>query len=244
MLKVITHAGTFHADEVLAIATLAQLGLLESYERSNDLAYIEQVMADDPNTICLDIGRKFDGVRWFDHHQDPDSPATNVLVLRAFCADTKLVKAIEDRLFTLVSEMDCGRIQPVTGSFSSVISNFNQLENGFEKALEFAGMALEALFETANKMVEMETVWDSLPVIGRAKVQETTDFIPNWKDLAERDGLQALISPNQRGGWQVISYNSEAFNIPPNPSQTFRHNSGFLAVYPDKESAVQHYLSL
>ena len=64
-LKIATHNGIFHADEVTAIA-LIKLFITDNYK-------IYRIPHDTKDfskfDIVIDIGRKFDGKKFFDHHQ-------------------------------------------------------------------------------------------------------------------------------------------------------------------------------
>lgn len=63
-IKIVTHNGRFHADDVCAVATLDLMhqGNIEVF-RTRD----QSVM--DSGDIVLDVGGKNDGTRVFDHHQ-------------------------------------------------------------------------------------------------------------------------------------------------------------------------------
>lgn len=239
--KIITHAGTFHADEILAIATLIKLGVVAS---STPIERVLNVEAETPlGVLVLDIGGVNNGINRFDHHQDASLPATNLLVLQAFCEDKKLVQVLTDNFFGAVSDTDKGITKSLPASFTQLVSNFNMLQNGFELALKFAEMALDAAWQVASESLRLENKWLSLPTIlnGKAKLQEDGEFIPNWKTLAEKENVLLLISPNARGGWQIVSQNSDVLSIPKGAKgQTFCHNTGFMAVYETKESAMNH----
>ncbi|EEB06460.2 eukaryotic protein [Schizosaccharomyces japonicus yFS275] len=63
--RIATHSGKFHADESLAVYMLR---CLEEYRdakviRTRDLELIDSC------DIAVDVGGKFDGVKYFDHHQ-------------------------------------------------------------------------------------------------------------------------------------------------------------------------------
>lgn len=65
--KVCVHNGTFHMDELISLVLCFFLGLREDVEivRTRNPKEWE---SDD--TLVLDLGRTYDGVRFFDHHQD------------------------------------------------------------------------------------------------------------------------------------------------------------------------------
>lgn len=68
--KVCLHNGAFHFDELLALAFCFMLGMREDVEivRTRDPKEWE-----DNDSLVLDLGRSYDGCRFFDHHQD-ESP--------------------------------------------------------------------------------------------------------------------------------------------------------------------------
>lgn len=65
MLKVCTHSGSFHADESLAVFMIRLLPKYKGSEviRSRNPADWES------SDIVIDVGGKYDGVKFFDHHQ-------------------------------------------------------------------------------------------------------------------------------------------------------------------------------
>lgn len=70
MLKIYTHEAPHHADEILGIAALCFVNGIDSI---NDIEIkcisdTENITLSD-NEYMIDIGRKFDGVKCFDHHQ-------------------------------------------------------------------------------------------------------------------------------------------------------------------------------
>jgi len=67
MKKVIgTHNGIFHSDEIIAIALLNKVFEETSIIRSRDPKELQEA------NILVDVGGKFDGVKFFDHHQFKD----------------------------------------------------------------------------------------------------------------------------------------------------------------------------
>ncbi len=63
-IQVITHDSHFHADDVCAVASLSLLyGNKMQVTRTRDPKIIEQ------GDIVLDVGGKYDGEKFFDHHQ-------------------------------------------------------------------------------------------------------------------------------------------------------------------------------
>lgn len=65
MAKICTHSGTFHADESLAVYMLRLLPKYQDYQlvRSRNPKDWED------SEIVVDVGGKYDGAKYFDHHQ-------------------------------------------------------------------------------------------------------------------------------------------------------------------------------
>lgn len=244
--KIITHSGPFHADEILAIATVFYFDKKITVERSFKIA---EESLNDPRQLILDIGKKYDpSLGNFDHHQDGDLPATNLLILNHFCKDEKLKAYLIRHLFQYVSDVDTGKIiernNTINGinipSFNAIVKNLNRVENGFDIALEIANQTLDAFVKTAYKIFEAKENWLKLTFEKNIAIQHTSDKIVGWEDLAKKDQIYFLITPNLREGYQIISRNSAEFPIPSSPSQTFLHPSKFLAVYANFDDALKH----
>ena len=67
--KIVVHDGRFHCDEVLAVSLLRCAGCAAPVVRSREYA-AESCPAD---WLMVDVGERYDGVRFFDHHQ-PEAP--------------------------------------------------------------------------------------------------------------------------------------------------------------------------
>lgn len=245
-IKIITHAGTHHADEVLAIATIFNFAGELPVERKNKA---ENQDFENPKVLVLDIGNRLDpGKGNFDHHQDGNIPATNMLVLNHFCNDEKLKSALRKQLFSSVDAIDRGISpeRPVTDfkipDFNSIIRSLNNVDNGFDKALKISRLVLSAAIATAQKSIRSEETWNNLEKNNNIAIQHNTEAIFGWHDLAERDGILLLITPNNRipGSYQIMSRETKLITIPKSKRQLFIHPGGFLAVYPNFIFALKH----
>ena len=239
--KIITHGGAFHADELLAIATFKLFTGMDNVPVERVFKVSEEDIKSH-NVFVVDVGGYFSvGNNNYDHHQDANLQASNLLVLGSVCSDPKLLTKLLP-FYNRVSDIDRGLRIAEPGEFNNIVRNFNSLQNGFELASQFVRSALEALVMTAIKAIEAESVWDSLftEFNGKVKIEPNGVLMPDWKELAKRDGVLLLASPNARGGWQLVSRDSNEINIPVSPTQTFRHASGFMAVYESKEEVLIH----
>lgn len=241
--KIITHAGQFHADEILSIALLRVLGFDAPVERT--FTPTEQDLAD-PQVFVLDVGKRYEPhLGNFDHHQDGSLNATNILVLYHFEEDIpgglRVAAELAKRLFRRVSNIDCGRVAPDSNElpeFNTLIRAFNSLPNGFNRAVYVATEILDAMLETSRKAVSDEDRWYALEKQGGVAIQHDTNAILCWKEKAKKEGIYMLVCPNVRGGYSVISRDAAELVIPEDSRQTFRHASGFMATYPDYETAL------
>lgn len=245
-IKIVTHGGIFHADEILAIASIRYFfGGYIPVQRFFQVEYLAN-----PYIFVLDVGQKYQPeLGNFDHHQDGNLPSTNVLVLKEFCKDLDLYNRLMKHLYGYVSDVDRGIISGddvCKSSFNSIIRNYNALENGFAKALTFASEMLEAYIATSKTAIAMEGYYYSLErALGnRVIIERNQQFIPDWKEYAEKEDVLLMLSPNARGGWQLVSRDDKVLVIPPTYTQTFRHSSGFMAVYRSFDDALKHAAEL
>lgn len=256
---IITHPGIFHADDVLACALInifVQPGITIHRRKATP----EELAS--PNVIVVDTGFMYDTImRNFDHHQNPMSPAASSLVLAWLVQEdvisTQVSAKMHTQLFDYVSKVDCGIIAKGGDSyaFPGLIRNYNNVEDGFTEALKMAESLIRALYKTALLAVEGEKRWyaserwaaDSMSPFFVVIVE--SGYIPDWQQLAENGGIRFILSPNSQepGKWQLTSRDSTLFQVPESSVQTYRHPSGFMAVYPSKETALAHmetFLSL
>lgn len=250
MKKIITHSGSFHADEVLAVAILREFGFEQSVERKFK---IDQTELEDHQVMVIDIGGVYsaDGLN-FDHHHDGNIPASNVLVADWLVSVGKMDKRVREKIapfLNQVSDVDRGIIPnggPAAG-LNAIIRGFNpsagspaDFDSAFETAVAICQQVIGNQIRNAQKAVEDEARWDALEKTNRLAIQEDTNVILGWKEMAKRDDILVLVCPSNREGWQVISRDSNEFVVPAHESQIFRHQSGFMAVYPDREAALAH----
>lgn len=212
---------------------------------------------DEPTILVLDVGRNYNpALGNFDHHQDANSPATNILILDYFFTDEFIKNKLKQHLFNFVSNTDCGIFdKDVTGvpSFSSIIGklnslsrrNPNDLDENFHKALSVAQLILDGYFDTFEQSKENKIAWDNLPKVvdGFLSIDKENNFIlepSDFQEFATADLVLLHLSPNARGGWQIMSRSTNVLKIPAKSTQKFLHNTGFIAVYTSFYEAYEH----
>lgn len=249
--KIVTHGGTFHADEVSALALIERVFNV-SVHNDIPLERVFKVTEEDianPNVWVLDIGGQYNpGLNNFDHHHDAELPACNVLVLETLMARNLIgafrSKCVSDNLFEYISNVDCGHIIE-TGSkvpsVNSLIRACNSIgQSGFNVALDLMGDILIGQFALAEEAEKALTLWAMVEKHEGYAIHDSLEQIVGWHELAGKEDIRFLITPNARGGYQIMSRDSRQWPIPEDERQIFRHNSGFLAVYDSILEANDH----
>lgn len=258
MKKIITHSGIFHADETVAIAILktvfGEVEVEKTFKPTPE-------SLENPEIFVLDIGGSYNPKKNnYDHHQDKELGASNLLVFLNFAEainekfgiseneKSEFNMIITEKFLNYISDVDCGKIleqnTPNVPTINSIIRNLNNVENGFEIALQVAESAFVGACETSKLAVKGRTLWNGFEKLSeKVKLQETADFIPNWKELAAEEGIMLLVQKNLREGWQVVSRSTDILVLPVDARQTFRHNSGFMCVFAIKQDAIDFALS-
>lgn len=261
---IVTHGGRFHLDEILAIATLFIFGELDYFLRyEKDFENIENNVRDmivnivregatendlyNESIWVLDVGKQYDtSKRNFDHHQSKNLMATNVLVLKHCCGDDmEMFNWFMEKLYRDVSNIDCGKLLKKdcnVMSLNEVVSYFNNVENGFFEALLFVSKFLYALSEEYKKVVKSVDVWDGFEKFENFALDFLGDHtVVDWQKFANRDNLRYMIKPNKRlkGSWGVYTVDQNKYPIYDSDGAIFVHNSGFMGVFNNLNSAIR-----
>ena len=226
-----THSGSFHADDVLAAATLRLVNPALPILRTRDQ---EQLDAAD---ILFDVGRVFDPAACrFDHHQleykearDNGIPYSSFgLVWRELGADlceSAAAASRVDRWLTQgVDAMDCGitlskEALPVTlMSISTVIGGFNpgwqdvtstQARNeAFERAIIMATVILQNTIRDANWFEKARAVVAQGVLLEAGRLLVLEHDVP-WKDAvfgsSDYEHLLYVVTPDAQAKWHVTA---------------------------------------
>lgn len=181
MQTIVTHSGSFHADDVFAVATL-QMYLNEETEliRSRDEEIIEKA------DWVLDVGQVYDPHnKRFDHHQPGAPVRENVgipyaafgLVWKEFgkelCGSQAVADLVEEKLVLPIDANDTGvelytlneyGIAPL--SITDVIKSFESIDATTEEQLidfkEAVGFAKHLLSQTIKKQTFKQTEVEAL----------------------------------------------------------------------------------
>jgi len=190
ILHLVTHSGSFHADDVCATAVLSRLYPAANIVRTRDDAQIERLA---PDAITYDVGRVHDReARRFDHHmgdaakrEDGTTYSSFGLIWKHYgkaylhargvpAADIPSIHAKFDEQVVLpIDKLDNGHLAPADIgetrglSLSALISDFNAPfdrndEQTSKRCFEEAVFAVQDMFDARFGALEAEARADKL----------------------------------------------------------------------------------
>ena len=245
---IITHNKTFHADEVTAVA------LLRVFTDENIIVNrVDHNTTDFSNCdLVIDIGKKFDGVKYFDHHQYKGGKSSAGLIWDYLNLNDKYPKI--SKLIDLIDKNDTGVQKAKPFEFSSLIKCFNSSDlnsklqdEQFNKAVEFAITIITSLKNmqedliNAKKIVKNSFNFDSNP-----NIIELEEFTPHWTTYINGNttpNIKAVVwEDEEEGVWKVkvpsknlgsFELNGKAFKQ--NNEMVFVHSAGHFAIAKDEK---------
>jgi len=253
-MKIATHNKIFHADEVTAIALLKVFT-----DQEIEVSRVDHNTTDFSSfDMVIDIGRKFDGVKYFDHHQYKGGKSSAGLIYDYLGLEGEYPKL--EKLIKLVDDNDTGVAKAEPFEYSSLIKCYNHRDiygsaqdRQFTKAVKFAQTIIISLKEAQEDIEEArEIVAHSFRFDSNPAILELERFTPHWTthingELTphikavvwedENDGnYKVKIPPKKLGSFEL---NGKA--LPQDDSMEFVHSAGFFAIAPDEES-MKRYL--
>jgi len=245
MRTVTTHNGIFHADEVTAIA------LLEVFVEQTSVKRVPHQTKKFDTDFVIDIGKKFDGVSRFDHHQYKGGKSSAGLIWDSI-EQSHNYREIST-LVEMVDNHDTGVKKAAAFEFPSLISAYNhkniygaEQDEAFEKAVAFATVIIKSLkdaqdeISTAERICEEATL-HSDTVFGGDTIAELHEFNMLWSSFfngekapevgavmwfdPQQNLWKAQVTPKKKGSFE---FNGRKFL--PDDSMEFVHAAGFFAV--------------
>lgn len=223
MLKIVTHNGNFHADEVLAIALLELLAdVCGDVTRTRDEAILEQAKACS-KTYVLDVGGEHDGGRLnFDHHQreftgvnDSGTKQSTFGLIVDHLKETvclqygNFVNAKLRNFAVIVDNHDNGVVK---SDILKWISDFNHLggdlDDVFHVTLDTARTWLAAMLNGWVKEAEQASVIQKgLDTMTPSGVIVLDAFAPVDERFNTAKAGMVVVTPRPDGNWQIQSLN-------------------------------------
>ncbi len=234
--KVITHDSIFHADDVMSVALLLEfIRPTLPVERTRNIAADEFT---NPDIWIVDVGGLYNKeLNNFDHHQDSNLHSACVLLFKHLYNKSYIDGDIYDELIdTLleISDIDCNGPQDKNGfQFNTLIKSFNNLEDGFDKAVWVCRNYIQSCKENVERATLSREIWDS----GERKGDDIVvcnAFPSHWKRYEEE---MFLVYP-QAGKWNLLTRDSVNHHLVSIGKENFIHSNKFLAVFDNKEDAI------
>lgn len=223
-LTIVTHNGSFHADDVFGIAALSYIYPSFNLVRTRDNDLIAK------GDIVLDVGGEYDpDTNRFDHHQrggagerESGVPYSSFgLIWKKYgveiCQGNEYIaNKVDAKLVAIIDAIDCGYTQgDYAGltkgiSLSQTIGMFNPTweENGdfdqcFDEAVAFAKRVLARFIASAQGGVNAKAIVETaINTADDPRVIVLTQYTP-WKSTVHALAPEALymVYPSFSGGW-------------------------------------------
>jgi len=255
MLNIATHNKLFHADEVSAVALLKIF-----VDKDIKVHRVEHNTTEFKNyDMVVDISRKYDGVKFFDHHQNKGGKSSAGLIWSYIGLEKNYPKI--SKLVKLIDAHDVGDVKAGAFEYPNLIRCFNTndiydkslQDSAFEEAVEFAIKIFTSLKDAQDEMLKAKDIlknsylFDNNPAILYLDTftKHWTTYINGeltphikavvWED--ENDAkFKVKVVPKRVGSFEL-----NAKKLPQDNSMEFVHSAGFFAVAKDEQS-MQNYL--
>ena len=251
--QIVTHNKIFHADEITAIALLKvftedEIVVTRVDHDTNDFTKFNMV---------IDIGKKFDGNKYFDHHQYKGGKSSAGLIWEYLQFEESYPKI--SKLIKLVDDNDVGIAKAKPFEYSSLIKCFNtkhllssEQEEGFKKAVEFAVTIIESMAQAQEDLDDAkDIISNSFSFNNNSKILELSKFTshwttyingqttPNikavvWEDTEEKNWKVKI--PSQRLGSFDLNGKALAYD----DTMDFVHSAGHFAIAKDEDTLKQY----
>lgn len=258
LVKVYTHGGSFHADDVCTVALIEILKGAEIEVRRVFGGPWEDV--DPTYSIAFDVGGGE-----FDHHSEPRETyedgcpmAAFGKVARAISIDGQSLEEIYPGFTQYIAKPIEARDNGYASDkikdsyFAEIVNPFGTLwdktespDDQFRIAVNIVKPILSRQLDSLLSKKNAKSVIESAPVIGRVVVLD--QFAP-WQDYIDENVLGAVF-PSNRGGWnvQLAGIPGKGFErkadfmdlLKDSGLTTFVHPAGFICACNTKEEALQ-----
>ena len=221
-MRIVTHSGKFHADDVLAWSLLCHFhpsGTQFTLERTRDATIHEAA------DIVFDVGGIYDPVNGrFDHHQNEykGSLSSAGMMLEWLTESdwipTDLSIRIKEGLVSYVDDVDNGRIEekPTVPCFSKMVNLFNASANtleDFDLQFHHAAKMASGMITGFEAQFHQEQTAKRLVLEEMTREREFDNLIEfpkylSWKSTYYDHGgathpTQFVMFPSMHGKWQV-----------------------------------------
>ena len=246
-VRIATHDGVFHADEVFAVAAIADackyMGATYQLYRTRNESVLSAC------DIRVDVGGKFHPETGdFDHHHDITLPASCTLVWDDLCGSV----FVRQTLLDPISSLDCNfseytKKYPI-GPYKTVgqaIMDFydsNHPNGSFDEAVKFARLVLRnSVRKAEEREAHLKTIADGKNI---GEFAASYDAAIPYNEFRAKLDRPIIVFPDPVSGHCVVSLDTDKFNFANIdttlwPELLFTHKAGFFTKWQTKEAAVE-----
>jgi len=209
--------------------------------------------------MVIDIGKKFDGVKFFDHHQYKGGKSSAGLICEYLGFEDEYPKI--SKLIKLIDDNDVGISKAKPFEYSSLLKCYNtsniyskEQDEAFEKAVEFAMTVFNSIADLEESLLNVQDIIrDSFIFDNNPNILKLSTFTPHWTSYVNGE-----LTPNIKAVvWEDVEDNSWKVKIPPvrigsfklngkplpqDNTMEFVHSSGYFGVAKD-EKTMKSFLS-
>ena len=277
-LDVIIHDGVFHSDDVFSVALLdlafdLAMDKLPSFtpgvnmEMSNFITWRSRQKAMIENAhIAIDVGKQYDGVKYFDHHQDdvPDNVIDSIphsalgLLAETLITEKRVLDELRKAVIFGIEARDNGLKVPdnynTAGEWVAAMNpNWDETGDTHMQFINAAFMAKRMLYSSIKKIIAVikaeEYIDKLIPERKYEKLLVLDKNMP-WETHVFRNYPKIIAAVYLRdGGWRVKGALAESENdltqkmyFPEgftSEGMTFLHKHRFMAAFDTKEHAIE-----
>ena len=255
IIKIATHNGVFHADEITAIALLVVF---------NDVNYIISRLTHQSSNFedydyVIDIGRIFDDVKYFDHHQWKGGQSSAGLIWNNIQNKLDIDDYPEiSELVELIDSVDVGDYRSKPYEYPALVSGFNHHEpyqeiqlSRFHDAVSFAITTISSMKRKQDDIyVASNTIESYINANEYIGILKFDKYVPYWNYVINGENTSsysAVYWPNDEGTFsaQVVPMDSKTnaffgYAFLPDDSMEFVHSNGFYCVAKTEEIMVNY----
>uniref|UniRef100_A0A7C2NAN0 MYG1 family protein n=1 Tax=Archaeoglobus fulgidus TaxID=2234 RepID=A0A7C2NAN0_ARCFL len=256
-MVIYTHSGFAHVDDFLSVAVLLSKFPEAEVHRVSELPELSE------EDIVVDIGGRHDGERFFDHHHDPNLPASVVLVLKKFFPeiDTENVEELKwisdwDTLGPVKTQQKWGVKlppfeDPVVRSLLNMFSRATVIKPGdaFHSFMVEFGKSFVTLLKENTENIEKARKAETFTV-KNLKIVRISENIPIRFIKNAHPSVAIIIQPNPRTPNAVslirvddhpqVDFNRIRGKVPAH----FIHANGFMAVVDSNQELITKALEI
>jgi uncharacterized UPF0160 family protein len=207
--------------------------------------------------MVIDIGKKFDGEKYFDHHQYKGGKSSAGLIWDYIGLNNKYPKI--SKLIKLIDMNDVGTLKAKEFEYSSLIKCFNhnsllsdEQNIQFEKAVDFSMTILDSMKQAQDAIHEAKYIVNNSYIFnGNSKILELSEFTPHWTSYINGQltpHIKAVVWEDlEDNTWKVklVPKRLGSFELTTKPlvqdnTMEFVHSAGHFAITNSEEQMVQY----